>query len=392
MSDDIVLLVLAAGVLWPWSTNCGRAPWTPARRRIASPRETCSRAVVQFLDGTVAFAGFRLRARLPRPAPAAAHLHLRLHQRRLRAVAGLHRAVGRRLEAVGLGGEPFLTRTARTSTCTRIRIAPTARCTPAELVRARPPPASRCWRSPITTPSPGSRRPRRSAAACGVRLVPGVEISAAWRAQAIHVLGLWIDPACRACCRRALPTRPNGAAPGCAGSAGGSSELGLPGDALLAAVEAQPGLPTRTHLAAALLAGRPRRVAPTKRSAAIWAAARRRTWPRDWPALAEVVGWIRECGRHRVAGTSGALRVCRPARGGGCSRISRPPAAPRSRWSPAANARAACRRLRGARGEVRPDGLDRLGLPQSATSLGIRSAGWLSYRIASLPVWRGHGL
>ena len=28
-----------------------------------------------------------------------------------------------------------------------------------------------------------------------MRLVPGVEISASWRAQAIHVLGLWIDPA-----------------------------------------------------------------------------------------------------------------------------------------------------------------------------------------------------
>ena len=29
----------------------------------------------------------------------------------------------------------------------------------------------------------------------GLRLVPGVEISAAWHSQAIHVLGLWIDPA-----------------------------------------------------------------------------------------------------------------------------------------------------------------------------------------------------
>ena len=31
----------------------------------------------------------------------------------------------------------------------------------------------------------------------GVRLVPGVEISASWRAQGIHVLGLWVDPDCR---------------------------------------------------------------------------------------------------------------------------------------------------------------------------------------------------
>ena len=40
------------------------------------------------------------------------------------------------------------------------------------------------------------------------------------------------------------------------------TKLGLPGDALLAAVEANPGLPTRSHLAAALVAGghvKPRR-------------------------------------------------------------------------------------------------------------------------------------
>ena len=35
------------------------------------------------------------------------------------------------------------------------------------------------------------------AAEAGMRLVPGVEISASWRGQAIHVLGLWIDPAAR---------------------------------------------------------------------------------------------------------------------------------------------------------------------------------------------------
>src|SRR5580698_6017501 len=34
----------------------------------------------------------------------------------------------------------------------------------------------------------------RGAQASGIRFVPGVEISAAWRSQAIHVLGLWIDP------------------------------------------------------------------------------------------------------------------------------------------------------------------------------------------------------
>jgi hypothetical protein len=60
MSDDLLLLVVAAAVLavaykvWQVALDAREAA-----NRIA--RETCSRAVVQFLDDTVAFAGFRLR-------------------------------------------------------------------------------------------------------------------------------------------------------------------------------------------------------------------------------------------------------------------------------------------------------------------------------------------
>ncbi len=36
---------------------------------------------------------------------------------------------------------------------------------------------------------------QRAADGIGMRLVPGVEISAAWHFQTVHVLGLWIDPA-----------------------------------------------------------------------------------------------------------------------------------------------------------------------------------------------------
>jgi hypothetical protein len=58
MNDDLLLLVLAAGTLaaayklWQVSLDAREAA-----NRIA--RDTCSRAVVQFLDETVAFAGFR---------------------------------------------------------------------------------------------------------------------------------------------------------------------------------------------------------------------------------------------------------------------------------------------------------------------------------------------
>jgi hypothetical protein len=60
MDDGLLILVLSAGVLglaykvWQLSMDAREAA-----NRIA--RETCSRAVVQFLDDTVAFAGFRLQ-------------------------------------------------------------------------------------------------------------------------------------------------------------------------------------------------------------------------------------------------------------------------------------------------------------------------------------------
>lgn len=140
----------------------------------------------------------------------------------------------------------------------------------------------------------GVEAAREAGLATGVQLIPGVEISASWRSQSIHVLGLWIDPAAAELCaalreqatRRRLRMRKI-----CARLAAG----GLPGDRLLAAVEAKPGLPTRAHLAAALVAeGIVSRTDDAFRKylgrgkAAHIAA--------EWPALAEVVGWIRSAG------------------------------------------------------------------------------------------------
>ncbi len=131
---------------------------------------------------------------------------------------------------------------------------------------------------------------QRAAQDHAVRLVPGVEISASWRAQAIHVLGLWIDPA-SAALEASL-----------AAQAGlrwirmrkiclRLSKLGLPGDELLRSVAAQPGLPTRAHLAHALTAGGHvqnfdeafRRYLGQGKPAHVAA---------QWPALETVVGWI----------------------------------------------------------------------------------------------------
>ena len=103
MPEDLLLLVLTVGVLaaaykaWQLSLDAREAA-----NRIA--KDTCSRAVVQFLDGTVAFAGFRLTR------------NSQGRRRLLRTYTfdytsdGVERAqgfivlAGMRLEAVGLAG------------------------------------------------------------------------------------------------------------------------------------------------------------------------------------------------------------------------------------------------------------------------------------------------
>ena len=135
---------------------------------------------------------------------------------------------------------------------------------------------------------------QRAAKSAGVRLVPGVEISASWHFQTVHVLGLWIDPTSprlrfalgRQADRRRVRMRKM-----CASL----SKAGLPGDALLAMVEENSTLPTRTHLAAALVAAG--HVGGTDEAFRKYLGAGKRAHVgADWPALGEVVGFIRESG------------------------------------------------------------------------------------------------
>jgi predicted metal-dependent phosphoesterase TrpH len=145
---------------------------------------------------------------------------------------------------------------------------------------------------------------RAAAAEAGIRLVPGVEISASWRGQAIHVLGLWVDPAARQL-RERLDSQAERRRVRMRAICARLAKLGLPGAELLAAVEAAPGLPTRAHLAEALRAGG--HVDRTddafrkylgKGKAAHLAA--------EWPVLGEVVGWICAAG--------GVASLAHPAR------------------------------------------------------------------------------
>jgi hypothetical protein len=145
---------------------------------------------------------------------------------------------------------------------------------------------------------------QRSALQQGLRLVPGVEISASWRSQAIHVLGLWIDPASaelRALLHAQGDLRRVRMREICARL----EKLRLPGTQLLAAVEAQPGLPTRAHLAAAMVAAGHVETAEAafrkylSKGKAAHIAAR-------WPSLETVVGWICAAG--------GVASLAHPAR------------------------------------------------------------------------------
>jgi predicted metal-dependent phosphoesterase TrpH len=167
------------------------------------------------------------------------------------------------------------------------------------------------------------------AAACGIALVPGVEISAAWRAQAIHVLGLWIDPATPAL-RRALALQAEHRCRRMVRICARLTALGLPGARLLQTVESQPGLPTRAHLARALTeAGIVKRSDDAfrkylGRGTAAHVAA-------DWPALDVVVGWIVAAGgiaslahpaRYRLSGGARrALLADFKAAGGGAIEV-----------------------------------------------------------------------
>ncbi len=143
-----------------------------------------------------------------------------------------------------------------------------------------------------------------AAAERGMRLVPGVEISAAWAQQAIHVLGLWIDPASPGL-RSALQAQEELRRLRMRKMCARLEKLRLPGAELLAAVERNPGLPTRAHLAAAMVAAGHvdtheaafRKYLGAGKAAHIAA---------EWPPLETVIGWIRAAG--------GVASLAHPAR------------------------------------------------------------------------------
>jgi 3',5'-nucleoside bisphosphate phosphatase len=143
-----------------------------------------------------------------------------------------------------------------------------------------------------------------AAVQCNIVLVPGVEISASWRAQAIHVLGLWIDPVA-ASLKSHLSAQTELRRERMRKICARLGKLGLPADKLLTTVQAFPGVPTRSHLAHALVAvgavDNPdaafRKYLGRGKAAHIAA---------EWPPLEEVVAWIVAAG--------GVAALAHPAR------------------------------------------------------------------------------
>jgi predicted metal-dependent phosphoesterase TrpH len=145
---------------------------------------------------------------------------------------------------------------------------------------------------------------RAAAVQCNIVLVPGVEISASWRAQAVHVLGLWIDPVA-ASLKSHLAAQAELRRERMRKICARLGKLGLPGDKLLTTVQAFPGVPTRSHLAHALVAvgavDNPdaafRKYLGRGKAAHIAA---------EWPPLEDVVAWIVAAG--------GVAALAHPAR------------------------------------------------------------------------------
>ncbi len=158
----------------------------------------------------------------------------------------------------------------------------------------------------------GLENARRAADEASIHFVPGVEISSSWRAQAIHVIGLWLDP-CDAALRSLLRSQAELRRTRMRSICLRLSRARLPGDVLLAAVEAQGGVPTRTHLANTMVASG--LVARTDEAFSKYLAKGRAGHVAiEWPALQETIGAILSAGGTAVLAHPGRYPLSGGAR------------------------------------------------------------------------------
>lgn len=144
----------------------------------------------------------------------------------------------------------------------------------------------------------GLEAAQAAARGSGIALVAGVELSVDWRGRTLHVLGLAIDPRAvalvRGLCRLELLRESRAER-----IAARLSAAGAPGREVLAAIQSETQLPTRTHFARALVASG---AAPDLDSAfERWLGrGRAADVATEWPSLAEATGWVVAAGGRAV--------------------------------------------------------------------------------------------
>ena len=151
----------------------------------------------------------------------------------------------------------------------------------------------------------GLEEAQRAAGEHGMQLVPGVEISASWRAQAIHVLGLWIDPVSPPLRREPARTGEPAPGPHARKCARDSRNSGCRVLNCSPPCKRFPACPRARILADALVAGGhvdTRRCGISQISGQGKAA----HVAAEWPALEVVVGWI--CAAGGVAALAHPMR------------------------------------------------------------------------------------
>jgi predicted metal-dependent phosphoesterase TrpH len=147
-----------------------------------------------------------------------------------------------------------------------------------------------------------------TARACGVRLVPGVEISITWSGITIHIVGLGIDPASESLAHGLEHVRASRARRA-ERIAAEFDALGIPGTLEGAhSYAGNPNLVGRAHFARFLVE---RGVARDVKSVfqRYLVAGKPAYVPHEWAALAEAVTWIRTSGGRAVVAHPGRYRL-----------------------------------------------------------------------------------
>jgi hypothetical protein len=147
-----------------------------------------------------------------------------------------------------------------------------------------------------------------AADACGVRLVPGVEISVTWGGITIHVVGLGIDPGSDTLARGLAHVR-SSRARRAERIAAEFDRLGIPGTLKGAySYAGNPNLVGRAHFARYLVE---QAVARDVKSVfgRFLVAGKPGYVPHEWAALADAVGWIRASGGRAVVAHPGRYRL-----------------------------------------------------------------------------------